>query len=533
MIKYFIRYIKKYWVMFLCFLIMTFIIYVIELAVPYIFSKFIDDITVNKNINTIYISSALILALVIIYLFFSFYKEVIFNKCAGKVRFDMLDDCESHIEKLPIKDINKFNPAYLNERLNNDILNIILFIFNNLCNSIIKIIGVIILGGIIATINVKIFLIMVIVALFNGLGFSFYNKELFKVGYDYREANNKFYGANNDRLNMMKQTKINSWFDVVKVKVSNYYTILLGVSIDYSKVSAKLRNIGYLSKYLSLILLIIFGGYEFINDNLTIGEFILVYNYTNICMNNMEFFLSLGQNYQHAKVCYNRMSEILTLKEEINGTKIINAIDSIEVKDLYFGHNSEKMLYEGLNLTFKKGNIYCIKGENGSGKSTLIDILTGIRYDYRGEVLYNNNNLRSLDANYLRKNLISVVEQEPDMINISLKENLVYGLEDYDNKRLEDLCEGLYLDNRVKFNDNDTNLSGGEKQKISEIRALLKRPKVIILDEPISALDANSIVKLKHILNEEKKDKIIILVTHNEELYSIIDNFITLDNVGI
>ena len=251
---------------------------------------------------------------------------------------------------------------------------------------------------------------MVIVALFNGLGFSFYNKELFKVGYDYREANNKFYGANNDRLNMIKQTKINSWFDVVKVKVSNYYNILLGVSIDYSKVSAKLRNIGYLSKYLSLILLIIFGGYEFINGNLTIGEFILVYNYTNICMTNMEFFLSLGQNYQHDKVCYNRMSEILILKEEINGTKIIDDIDSIEVKDLYFRHNSEKILYEGLNLIFKKGNIYCIKGENGSGKSTLIDILTEIRYDYRGEVLYNNNNLRNLDANYLRKNLISVVE---------------------------------------------------------------------------------------------------------------------------
>ena len=119
------------------------------------------------------------------------------------------------------------------------------------------------------------------------------------------------------------------------------------------------------------------------------------------------------------------------------------------------------------------------------------------------------------------------------MINVSLKENLVYGVEDYDNKGLEYLCENLYLDNRVNFHDNDTNLSGGEKQKISEIRALLKRPKVIILDEPISALDANSIVKLKHILNEEKKDKIIILVNHNEELYSIIDNFITLDNVGI
>ena len=120
--------------------------------------------------------------------------------------------------------------------------------------------------------------------------------------------------------------------------------------------------------------------------------------------------------------------------------RITYYIDSIEVKDLYFGHNSEKILYEGLNLIFKKGNIYCIKGENGSRKSTLIDILTGIRYDYRGEVLYNNNNLRNLEANYLRKGLISVVEQEHDIINVSLKENLVYGLEDYDNKRLEDLC---------------------------------------------------------------------------------------------
>ncbi|MBU5436914.1 ATP-binding cassette domain-containing protein [Tissierella sp. MSJ-40] len=166
----------------------------------------------------------------------------------------------------------------------------------------------------------------------------------------------------------------------------------------------------------------------------------------------MKSFLSLGQNYQHAKVCYGRMLEILNLEQEHNRSKIIDDIDSIEVKRLSFQY----------------------------------------------------------------------------VINIPLSQNLTFGIQSYDSNRLERLCSKLSIDKRVNSKCDYINLSGGEKQKICEIRALLKNPKMMILDEPISALDSRSIVRLKEILGEEKEDKIILLITHNEEIEDIVDEFITL-----
>ncbi len=507
---------------------MTLILYTIELILPYAFSKFIDEITLYKSSNIIWGYAKWIAILSVIYLVIFFYKEIIFAKCTAKVRYSMLDEAESHIEKLSLNDISRFNPAYLNQRLNDDILNIILFVFNNLCNSIMKILSTIVLGAMILSIDVKLFIVLVLVIVINSIGIIFFNKELFKKGYRYRDANNDFYAANNDRLKMIKQTKSNSWFDVIKIRVEYFYDLLLDRNIDFTKVSAKLQNVGLFSKYISIVLLIIFGGYKIINGNLSMGQFILIYNYANICISNVEYFLSLGQNYQHAKVCYERMNEILTLKPEHNGTKIIGDIDSIELKDLYFSYNNKRELYFGLNFSLKKGKIYCLKGENGSGKSTLIDIITGLRYDYKGDVLYNNISIKELDANYLRRHLISIVEQEPDLINISLKENLTFGIKSYDRDYLKRLCSEFYIEKRIDSHNENLNLSGGEKQKIALVRGVIKKPKFMILDEPISALDYNSILKLKSILKEEKKDKIILMITHNEEIEDIVDEFITL-----
>lgn len=528
MFKYFINHIKKYRLLIFLFLITSIIFDIIEIIIPYILSNFIDNITIYKNTKLILNSSLILFMLIIFQCLFNYLKEILYTKSAQQIRYAMLDNSISHIEKSQIKDINTFNPAYLNQRLNDDILNIINFMLTNVCNSIIKIITLVSLSIIVININFKIFIVIVLSVTVNSFGFFFYNKLLYKTGYDYREANNNFYAAHNDRLSMIKQTKINSWFEVVKLKCIDFFNILLSKSANYAKTSAKLNNIGYLSTGLSLILIIILGGNELLMGNLTIGQLILTYNYANICINCSKSFLSITQSYQHAAVCYNRMSEILNLKLEINGSKRLNSIDSIEIKNLSFQYNSSKKLYENLNYKFTKGHIYCVKGDNGSGKSTLLDIILGLRYDYDGQILYNGLDLKNLDSNFLRKNLISVVEQEPKLINVSLKENLVYGLENYSDSTLFDFCN--YFDLNDVLNSTESKLSGGEKQKIAIIRSFLKLPQLIVLDEPISALDSESIKKLKNTLTYEKNNKIIILITHNEELDSIIDEVIELEN---
>ncbi|WP_446899819.1 ATP-binding cassette domain-containing protein [Clostridium sp. LBM24168] len=162
-------------------------------------------------------------------------------------------------------------------------------------------------------------------------------------------------------------------------------------------------------------------------------------------------------------------------------------------------------MFHKFNCNFGLGKIYCIVGENGCGKSTLINIITGLLYNYSGDVYYNGKNIKDIDMYSLRKENIAVTEQEPrcKILNI-------YYFIDNQSKKFDEMV-----------NEKSNNISGGEKQKISLIRTFIKNSNVIILDEPTSALDKNTVGSLKEVLVNIKRHKIIIFVTHEDNILSI------------
>lgn len=126
--------------------------------------------------------------------------------------------------------------------------------------------------------------------------------------------------------------------------------------------------------------------------------------------------------------------------------------------------------------------------------------------------------------------MIGVVEQEPTLLKDSIINNITYNLDKYDSNILESSVKKLKLDKFVSklkdglntnISERSCNISGGEKQKISIIRTLLKNPDIIILDEANSALDSDSTAQLNSILEKEKENKIIILISHSDAFDNI------------
>jgi|688.fasta_scaffold02392_4 ABC-type multidrug transport system fused ATPase/permease subunit len=209
-----------------------------------------------------------------------------------------------------------------------------------------------------------------------------------------------------------------------------------------------------------------------------------------------------------------------------NGTYIpLNIIPDIRIKNLNFSYDNNK-IFNNLNLYIPNNIITGISGYSGKGKSTLLKILLRL-YSYEGEILIDNTNIKDIDYNYYYNNLISYVGQEPILYSGTIYENLISNLEekDIDKELLEKILDKLDISKL-----DNINLSGGEKQRLNICRAFLRKPKILLLDEPTSSLDyknENNVLNLIKELNDIYKIT-IILVSHSNSAISICDNIIKL-----
>jgi len=506
--------------------------YICQLLIPYIFTDFIDDITQNATVGIDFTSVLIISILTIILMGSTYVQHILTEVLTIKTGYIFLEDVDNKLEHAPIRKIEKYSPSYLNNRIFNDILTTLGFVINHFVVAIIMMISTIVLFLLILQINPFLVFIPLSAIVINITGILVLNKEYYKRGYQYREDNNQYVSDNNDLLSQIKETKVHSWYDISGERVEKSYKKLLKTGIRLNKVLALLNNIGTFSKNITLILTMFVGGYFLVNNTISIGEFILITYYTNMCLNYSEYFLKLGQQYQHAKVSYDRIEELFSIEDENNGANIIEVINTIKLEDISYSYPESPILINKLNFTFEKGKVYCLKGKNGEGKSTLIDIILGLDYSFEGFIKYNNIDIQKLDMINIRKNYISVVLQEPKVQRLPVFSNLIRGIENYSENELEGYIN-LFDLKKILNNPDSTSLSGGEKQKISIVRALLKNPSILILDEPISALDNASIKKLKAALSNIKDSMTVILISHNEVLFDIVDEFVELPKIRI
>ena len=193
---------------------------------------------------------------------------------------------------------------------------------------------------------------------------------------------------------------------------------------------------------------------------------------------------------------------------------------SIEFQNVTFSYNKDSNKVFN-NLSIKLSNkLNGIYGRSGSGKTTLIKLMLGFYNINKGQILYNNTNIYDLDIEYLRKN-ISYVNQNTKLFNYSVLKNIKYS-----NKAT--YTDVKFLINKYKLElilpdlsknvgINGNNLSGGQKQVVLILRAILKKSKIYFFDEPTSALDSITFNKILNIINDLKNKATVIIVTHDKD----------------
>ena len=208
----------------------------------------------------------------------------------------------------------------------------------------------------------------------------------------------------------------------------------------------------------------------------------------------------------------------------------IARVSSFKVQMFFISYEKKEVL-NSYNYSFHCGRIYGIVGKNGSGKTTVLNAMINIfSGEHMGEIFYNGISLNDLDMPQIRRQKVSYVEQHPTMFNISVQNYLHFGVDDgelvgYNQSILLKMFELEYLLDK-EINENGSNLSGGEKQKLSIVRSLSKDSSLILLDEPTSALDQKSITTLIEYLELRKQQAIIVIVSHDSRILSSCDELV-------
>lgn len=199
----------------------------------------------------------------------------------------------------------------------------------------------------------------------------------------------------------------------------------------------------------------------------------------------------------------------------------------LTISNLNINYGSKKIL-DNINLSFKKNTINCIIGSSGCGKTTLLksinnSIVFESELQVDGNICYDGKNISDIDDSTLRKE-IAMLMQMPVVFPFSLYKNLEYVLDYYlkidktkKNDMIVDILKKVQLYEEVKddLNISAEKLSGGQKQRLCLARALLTEPKIILLDEPCSALDVYNTMCIENLLLSLKHESTIIIVTHN------------------
>ncbi len=206
--------------------------------------------------------------------------------------------------------------------------------------------------------------------------------------------------------------------------------------------------------------------------------------------------------------------------------KIINVSKDYKVKAGLFRALS------GINLELPNTGFVSLYGENGCGKTTLLNLISTLDTDYQGEILYNGKDIRTI-ASFYRRDIISSVLQENYFVDyLDVSDNIRVFSEDYDDATI---CEELARYKvEEKKDENPQLLSGGQKQRVSLVRSIIKKYKVLLVDEPTSSMNEEMEQEVFKRLKEISKDRLVILVSHNISLirqYS--DLVILMDNAEI
>jgi len=236
------------------------------------------------------------------------------------------------------------------------------------------------------------------------------------------------------------------------------------------------------------------GGYLAYKGFITLGQMIVCVQLTNHIVNPLMFAIESYGKFKSVDKILNKIENTLISEENVETTEIKDFNNKISLEDVSFKYDDKKVL-ENISFDFEKGKKYALVGLSGSGKSTLMKLISKRIKADEGKICIDGTDLDEISRNSII-NLISTINQNVFLFKGSIYDNITLFSKDYSEEKVKDVILKAELDkyldrlyDKELISENANNLSGGEKQRISIARSLIKDTKIILADEILSSLD--------------------------------------------
>ena len=449
---------------------------------------------------------------------------------------DLRSDVYKKVQEFSFKNIDKFSTGSLVTRLTNDVTQLQNFV-NMLLRMALRSPGMMI-GGIIMAIILKPSLSIVLaitvplmmIAIFGliFIGFNRFSKMQLKI----------------DKLNSTVQESVTN-IRVVKSFVREAYendkfktanNDLKNSGMSAMKVMIFMGPVSTIFMNITTLIVLWLGSNAVSNSTMNVGDLSAFLTYVSQILMSIMMITMLLMTSARAMASARRIKEVLYEEIDITDTnssnkenKVVNG--KIEFKNVSFRYyeNSEEAVLQGIDLTIDAGTTVGIIGSTGCGKTTLVSMIPRLYDVNEGEVLVDDVNVKDYSLYNLREG-VSMVLQKNVLFSGTIKENLRWGNEDATDEDMTAAAESAQADKFITsftsgydsdLGQGGSNVSGGQKQRLCIARALLKKPKILILDDSTSAVDTATEASIRRAFREDIPDATKIIIA--QRISSVID----------
>lgn len=293
------------------------------------------------------------------------------------------------------------------------------------------------------------------------------------------------------------------------------------------------------------MLIYFFGGYLFIKGELTIGSIIAFVTLLGRLYLPVSQLSNIHIDVTRSLALFQRIFEYFDQKQELEdrlGAICLERIEGkVDFERVYFSYNSKIRVLENISFSVNPGTMVALVGSSGAGKTTITNLIPRLYEVNKGSIKIDGCDIRNVTLESLRKQ-IGTVMQEPYLFNDTIEENLRYGKKDASEEEIIQACQAAYihdfimsLPDRYKtlVGNRGIMLSGGEKQRVSIARVILKNPKIIILDEATSSLDSVSEMYIQKAMLPLLRNRTSFVIAHRLSTILAADKILVIENGAV